>query len=366
MQDEFPDKPIVIGEAGWPSEGRTRSAAEASLANEAYFIRNFVQLAMDKGYDYYLVEAYDQPWKAGNEGAVGAYWGLFDASGDPKFAFTGMLRTFPEWRIYALGGGVLTFLLGLLILGRMPRVRQPGYLVMGALVGVVTTGLLSLIDASTLEYIDPSDIAMIWRCPAGASGRGRHPDRRHRAGVEPVARGAARSALAAIPIRRPRVSIHVPCYNEPPEMVIETLDALARLDYDNFEVIVLDNNTPDPEVWRPVEAHCATLGPRFRFFHLDHVKGFKAGALNEALDRTDPDAVYIAVIDSDYQVEPFWLRRALPYFASPEIALVQGPQDYRDGQDSLFKAMASRNIAASSISAWWSATSTTPSSSTAP
>ena len=44
-------------------------------------------------------------------------------------------------------------------------------------------------------------------------------------------------------------------------MVIETLDALARLDYDNFEVIVLDNNTKDPAVWRPVEAHCATLGP---------------------------------------------------------------------------------------------------------
>jgi cellulose synthase/poly-beta-1,6-N-acetylglucosamine synthase-like glycosyltransferase len=45
------------------------------------------------------------------------------------------------------------------------------------------------------------------------------------------------------------------------------------------------------------------------------------------------------VIDSDYQVEPFWLRRALPYFASPEIALVQGPQDYRDAHDNLFKAM---------------------------
>ena len=59
-------------------------------------------------------------------------------------------------------------------------------------------------------------------------------------------------------------------------MVIETLNALARLDYDNFEVIVLDNNTPDPEVWRPVEAHCRTLGPRFRFFHFDNVKGFKA------------------------------------------------------------------------------------------
>jgi hypothetical protein len=45
------------------------------------------------------------------------------------------------------------------------------------------------------------------------------------------------------------------------------------------------------------------------------------------------------VIDSDYQVEPYWLRRALPFFASPEVALVQGPQDYRDAGDSIFKAM---------------------------
>ena len=60
-------------------------------------------------------------------------------------------------------------------------------------------------------------------------------------------------------------------------MVIETLNALARLDYDNYEVIVLDNNTPDPEIWRPVEAHCTTLGPRFRFFHFDDVQGLQGG-----------------------------------------------------------------------------------------
>ena len=67
------------------------------------------------------------------------------------------------------GGGIFSLLLGLLILGRMPRVRQPGYLVMGALVALVTTGLLVLIDATTLEYIEPSDIAVIspwcrWCC----------------------------------------------------------------------------------------------------------------------------------------------------------------------------------------------------------
>ena len=87
----------------------------------------------------------------------------------------------------------------------------------------------------------------------------------------------------------PKVSIHVPCYNEPPHMVIETLDALARLDYPNFEVIVVDNNTKDEAVWKPLEAHCASLGPRFRFFHLPQWPGYKAGALNFALANTAQD-----------------------------------------------------------------------------
>src|SRR6202012_2250327 len=78
------------------------------------------------------------------------------------------------------------------------------------------------------------------------------------------------------PADAPKVSIHVPCYNEPPHMVIETLDALARLDYPHFEVIVVDNNTQDEAVWKPVEAHCAQLGERFHFFHLPRWPGFKA------------------------------------------------------------------------------------------
>jgi len=339
IQDQFPGMPIVIGEAGWPSEGRTRGNAEASLANQAWFVRNFVQLAMEKGYDYYLIEGYDQPWKGGNEGAVGAYWGLFDALGTPKFPFTGMLRTFPEWRSYALGAAILTLILGMLILGRMPRVRQPGYLVMGGLVALVTTGVLVLIDATSLEYIEPSDIAMI---AAMVPLVFLASTVILTEGIELAAslwRMERRVLRASIPEHSPRVSIHVPCYNEPPAMVIQTLNALARLDYENCEIIVIDNNTEDASVWRPVEEQCRALGPRFRFYHFDKLDGFKAGALNKALELTDPDARYIAVIDSDYQVEPFWLRRALPFFASPEVALVQGPQDYRDGHANIFKSM---------------------------
>ena len=337
---EFPDKPVIIGEAGWPSEGRTKRFAVPSIANEAYFMRAFVQLAMEKGYDYYLLEAYDQPWKGGNEGSVGASWGMFDALGNPKFGFSGLLRTFPEWRAYALFASVLTLALGLMILGWMPRMRQQGYLVMGGLVAVVTTGLLVLIDASQLEYFEAQDLAMIIAMTPLVLLASTVILTE---GIELAAslwRVERRQVRATIPESAARVSIHVPCYNEPPAMVIETLNALAKLDWDNFEVIVLDNNTPEPETWEPVRAHCATLGERFRFYHYDNMAGFKAGALNEALRLTDPNAVYVAVIDSDYQVEPFWLRRALPFFAGPNVALVQGPQDYRDGHQTLFKAMA--------------------------
>ena len=137
----------------------------------------------------------------------------------------------------------------------------------------------------------------------------------------------------------PMVSVHVPAYNEPPEMMIETLDALAKLDYPSFEVIVVDNNTKDPAVWQPVRAHCEKLGPRFRFFHVDPLSGFKAGALNYALAQTAPEVSAIAVIDSDYMVTPDWLRDMAAQFENPKIAIVQAPQDYRDDGENLFKAM---------------------------
>lgn len=131
----------------------------------------------------------------------------------------------------------------------------------------------------------------------------------------------------------PKVSIHVPIHAEPAEMVIETLDALARLDYPSFEVLVIDNNTLDENLWKPVEAHCAKLGARFRFFHLLPWPGYKSGALNFAVTETAPDAGLIAVVDADYIVEPNFLADLVGHFDDPNVAFVQTPQDYRDGEE---------------------------------
>jgi cellulose synthase/poly-beta-1,6-N-acetylglucosamine synthase-like glycosyltransferase len=126
------------------------------------------------------------------------------------------------------------------------------------------------------------------------------------------------------------VSLHVPTHNEPPELVIQTLNALARLEYDNFEVLVIDNNTADESLWRPVEAHCKQLGPRFRFFHLLPWPGFKSGALNYALDMTAADTEIVGIVDADYVVEPSYLRDLVGHFFDSRVAFVQTPQDYRD------------------------------------
>ncbi len=129
----------------------------------------------------------------------------------------------------------------------------------------------------------------------------------------------------------PFVSLHVPAHNEPPDMVIETLRHLLRLDYPRYEVILIDDNTDDEKLWRPVEAWCARHGVKFA--HLEDWPGYKSGALNYALrELTDEAAEVIGVVDSDYQIEPGFLRGCAPAFAEPWVGFIQAPQDYRDWQ----------------------------------
>jgi cellulose synthase/poly-beta-1,6-N-acetylglucosamine synthase-like glycosyltransferase len=118
-----------------------------------------------------------------------------------------------------------------------------------------------------------------------------------------------------------------------------TLDALARLRYPNFEVLVIDNNTKDRDLWRPVEEHCRRLGERFRFFHLDRCSGAKAGALNFALGQTAPDAELVGVIDADYQAEPDFIAALVGYFDDPRMGFVQTPHDYREWKSSSYLQM---------------------------
>jgi cellulose synthase/poly-beta-1,6-N-acetylglucosamine synthase-like glycosyltransferase len=132
------------------------------------------------------------------------------------------------------------------------------------------------------------------------------------------------------PSHTPMVSIHLAAYNEPPDMLIQTIQSLERLEYEPYEIVVIDNNTKDPDVWQPVEDYCRDR-TGVKFVHVDPWPGFKSGALNLALrEHTHPDAEVIALVDADYLVEPSWLSELVGYFADPGVAFVQSPQDYRE------------------------------------
>ena len=88
-----------------------------------------------------------------------------------------------------------------------------------------------------------------------------------------------------------------------------------------------------------MEAHARTLGARFRFFHLHEWPGFKAGALNFALQQTNPHAEVIGVVDADYAVDRGWLKALAGHFDEPKVAVVQAPQAHRDFEHNVFRRM---------------------------
>ena len=130
---KFAPKDIVIGETGWPSEGRQRETAVPSRVNEARFMRGFVAMAEANGWRYNLIEAFDQPWKRASEGAVGGYWGLFDADRQDKGILAGPVTNVLYWRLWLGVGGLI--LLGTLVLGG--RVRSTRSALILPLLGAV-------------------------------------------------------------------------------------------------------------------------------------------------------------------------------------------------------------------------------------
>lgn len=100
IKQRFPNKPILVGETGWPTAGRSRGPATANIINAANYLRKIPALAEQYQFDYNIVEAFDQTWKARSEGTVGARWGIFDAQRQPKFNFSGEVLPHPNNTIY--------------------------------------------------------------------------------------------------------------------------------------------------------------------------------------------------------------------------------------------------------------------------
>ena len=149
-------------------------------------------------------------------------------------------------------------------------------------------------------------------------------------------RRRSRPLPKADPTYKPMVSLHIPAYNEPPELLIKTIKAVEQIDYPDFEIIVIDNNTADPEVYGPVEEYCRDR-EKVRFVHVAPWPGYKAGACNLALRRyTNPRAEIIGLVDADDMVQPYYLRETASYFSDPHVGFVQTFEGNRDYQGSSY------------------------------
>src|SRR5713226_857417 len=335
----FPGKPIVIGEFGWPSGGHNIKNAMPGRGEQAKVLRDFVTRADAAGIDYNIVEAIDQPGKV-FEGSVGPYWGVFSASLQPKFAWAGPIGDPEHWRIAAVA-----VLAGILL-------SLPVFALSGATFGQVAVLAISAHAAGAWcatvlaywhsHYFTPGEavafgpgLALLALLIAMALAR---LEELAAVALGPEPRRMLPASVAAREGFAPKVSIHIAARREPADMLKLTLDAVARLRYSNYECVVVINNTPEPSLWRPIEEYCRALGERFKFIYVEKLEGFKAGALNLALANTAADAEIIGVLDADYVVHPDWLKDLIPTFYDSSVALVQAPQDHRDGDRSMVHA----------------------------
>lgn len=140
--ERFAPKDILIGETGWPSEGRQRQSALPSRVNQATFVRGFVAQAEQNGWRYNLIEAFDQPWKRISEGAAGGYWGLYDADRQDKSILAGPVSNLPHWPLW-LAASLAPFLLILVLGGRPLATRSAVLLPLLAATGAACIGLWS-------------------------------------------------------------------------------------------------------------------------------------------------------------------------------------------------------------------------------
>ncbi|TRX54802.1 glycosyl hydrolase [Fulvivirga sp. M361] len=78
-------KKVIISETGWPSQGTSLQGARPSGENFIKYFLNTQQWSREEDIEIFYFSSFDESWKVGAEGDVGAYWGLWDKDERIKF-----------------------------------------------------------------------------------------------------------------------------------------------------------------------------------------------------------------------------------------------------------------------------------------
>ena len=136
----------------------------------------------------------------------------------------------------------------------------------------------------------------------------------------------------------PRVACVVASFNEPPEVLEETVGALLALDYANKEIVILDDSTKSVS-----QQGARDIAQRYgvQCIQRTNRRGFKAGAINDYLAQSD--AEFLAIFDADALPVANFLTDVVPMIAeNPKLAFVQTPQFYANTDVSYVALAASR------------------------
>lgn len=167
----FAPTPVFIAETGWPAAGRQRGPALPGRVEQTRFVRAVLAAHARSPLAsrtaawpaINLIEGFDQPWKRRQEGAMGGYWGVFDAAGQPRVSLRGPVLADPQWWRTPLGivaGAIAGWIWarrgGSPTTGtdrRTLRCRRPARLAM-SLAGALVVPLLLLQGQMLVEWSD--------------------------------------------------------------------------------------------------------------------------------------------------------------------------------------------------------------------
>src|SRR5260370_801395 len=155
MAVAFPGKEILIGETGWPSQGRMREGALPSRTNQARVVSEILGLAKQENFRVNLIGAYDHPWQPELAATVGGYWGLLDSvQRAVKYPPGETISNFPSWKPQ-MGCGmalsIFVFGVAFLTLRRRPWTPRVTSWIAVAL-SATTAGILLAVAADNMFY----------------------------------------------------------------------------------------------------------------------------------------------------------------------------------------------------------------------
>lgn len=125
------------------------------------------------------------------------------------------------------------------------------------------------------------------------------------------------------PENTPKVTVQLPMFNElyVAERIIESVAAF-QYPADKLQIQVLDDSTDETkDVIAKKVAEVAARGVNIQHIHRTDRTGYKAGALDDAMDRVEGE--FIAIFDADFVPNPDFLQKTMPYFQDDKIGVVQ-------------------------------------------